>query len=124
MRKRPTFFSRFSLGAALSLCAAASWSMVSAEDMKLIEAAGCDEIIREYRNFSLAEKQVAEEIRQTSNSTTATNVIGVATMAALGIGFFSWNDQVDARTNLAELSAYREAIAAEGKKKNCALPAS
>ena len=124
MRKRPTFFSRFSLGAALSVCAAASWSMVSAEDMKLIEAAGCDEIIREYRNFSLAEKQVAEEIRQTSNSTTATNVIGVATMAALGIGFFSWNDQVDARTNLAELSAYREAIAAEGKKKNCALPAS
>ena len=124
MRKRPTVISRFSLGAALSLCAAASWSMVSAEDMKLIEAAGCDEIIREYRNFSLAEKQVAEEIRQTSNSTTATNVIGVATMAALGIGFFSWNDQVDARTNLAELSAYREAIAAEGKKKNCALPAS
>ena len=124
MRKRPTVISRFSLGAALSLCAAASWSMVSAEDMKLIEAAGCDEIIREYRNFSLAEKQVAEEIRQTSNSTTATNVIGVATMATLGIGFFSWNDQVDARTNLAELSAYREAIAAEGKKKNCALPAS
>ncbi len=124
MRKRSTVISRFSLGAALSLCAAASWSMVSAEDMKLIEAAGCDEIIREYRNFSLAEKQVAEEIRQTSNSTTATNVIGVATMAALGIGFFSWNDQVDARTNLAELTAYREAIAAEGKKKNCALPAS
>lgn len=110
------------LAAALSLYALAASAMVTPEDMKLIEAAGCDEIIKEYRNFSLAEKKVAEEIRQTSSSTTATNVIGVATMAALGIGFFSWNDQVDARTNLAELSAYREAIAAEGKKKNCALP--
>ena len=98
--------------------------MVTPEDMKLIEAAGCDEIIREYRNFSLAEKKLTEEIRQTSSGTTATNVIGVATMAALGIGFFSWNDQVDARTNLAELTAYREAIAAQGKKKNCAMPAS
>ena len=112
------------LCATLSLCPAASWAMVTPEDMKLIEAAGCDEIIREYRNFSLAEKKLTEEIRQTSSGTTATNVIGVATMAALGIGFFSWNDQVDARTNLAELTAYREAIAAEGKKKNCALPAS
>lgn len=110
--------------AMLALCAATSWAMVTPEDMKLIEAAGCDEIIKEYRNFSLAERKLAEEIRQTSNSTTATNVIGVATMAALGIGFFSWNDQVDARTNLAELTAYREAIAAEGRKKNCALPTS
>lgn len=112
------------LCAALFLYPAASWAMVTPEDMKLIEAAGCDEIIREYRNFSLTEKKLAEEIRQTSSSTTATNAIGVATMAALGIGFFSWNDQVDARTNLAELTAYREAIAAEGKKKNCALPGS
>ena len=96
--------------------------MVTPEDMKLIEAAGCDEIIKEYRNYAQAEKQLAEEIRQTSNSTTATNVIGVTTMAALGIGFFSWNAQVDAKANLAELSAYREAIGAEGKKKACALP--
>lgn len=108
----------------LALYTATAGAMVTPEDMKLIEAAGCDEISKEYRNFSLAETKLAEEIRQTSNSTTATNVIGVATMAALGIGFFSWNDQVDARTNLAELTAYREAIAAEGRKKNCALPGS
>ncbi|MBI3147666.1 MAG: hypothetical protein HYZ17_04055 [Betaproteobacteria bacterium] len=98
-----------------------SWSYVTAEDQKLIEAAGCDEIIKEHRNFSAAEKRLAEEIRQTSESTTASNVVGVASLAVFGLGFFTWNDQADAKTNLAELTAYREAIAAEGRKKNCKL---
>jgi hypothetical protein len=39
---------------------------------------------------------------------------GVATLAAFGLSFFEWNDQADAKANLAELKAYREAIAAEG----------
>lgn len=99
-----------------------SWALVTPEDQKLIEAADCGEIVKEYRNFSAAEKKLAEEIRSTSNSTTATNVIGVATLAAFGLGFFEWNDQADAKSNLAELTAYREAIAAEGRKKKCDLP--
>lgn len=99
----------------------ASWSKVTAEDQRLIEAASCDEIIEEHRNYSAAEKKLAEEIRQTSDSTTVGNVLGVASLAVFGLGFFGWNDQADARTNLAELTAYREAIAAEGKKKNCKL---
>lgn len=98
-----------------------SWSRVTAEDQKLIDAADCDEIIKEHRNFSAAEKKLAEEIRQTSDSTTAGNVLGVASLAMFGLGFFSWNDQVDAKTNLVELTAYREAIADEGRKKNCRL---
>lgn len=100
---------------------AASRAQVTAEDQKLIEAAGCEEIIKEHRNFSAAVTKLTEEIRQTGNSTTAGNVAGVATLAVFGLGFFSWNDQADAKTNLAELTAYRDAIAAEGRKKNCKL---
>lgn len=97
------------------------FAYVTAEDQKLIDAASCDEIVREHRNFSLAEKKLADEIRSTSNATTAGNVLGVATLATFGLGFFSWNDQADAKENLAELTAYREAIAAAGRKKNCNL---
>ena len=110
------------LAAALTLHVTAGWSMVTAEDQKLIEAADCEEIIKEYRNFSGAERRLDDEIRSTSNSTAAGNVLGVATLAAFGLGFFSWNDQADAKTNLAELTAYREAIAADGRKKKCQLP--
>ena len=46
---------------------------------------------------------------------------GVATLAVFDLGFFSWNSQADARENLAQLKAHREAIAAEGRKKKCDL---
>ncbi len=110
------------LAITLGCHASVSWALVTPEDQKLIEAADCGEIIKEYRNFSGAEKKLAEEIRSSGNSTTATNVIGVATLAAFGLGFFEWNNQADAKANLAELTAYREAIAAEGRKKKCDLP--
>ena len=107
---------------AMALLCSPVWAYVTPEDQKLIEAADCDEIIKEYRNFSGAEKKLAEEIGSTSNNTTATNALGVATLAAFGLGFFEWDNQADAKTNLAELTAYREAIAAEGRKKKCNLP--
>ena len=112
-----------SLAAAFALCGSTTaWSNhITPEDQKLIEAASCEELVKEHRNFAAAEKKLAEEIRQTSNSTTAGNVVGVATLAVFGLGFFSWDDQVDAKTNLAELTAYRQAIEAEAKKKNCKL---
>lgn len=121
MHRPRKILSRFSLALALALCCPASWSMVTAEDQKLIEAADCDEIVKEYRNFLVAENKVAEEIRQTSNSTTTGNVLGAASLAIFGLGFFHWDDQADAKSNLAELKAYREAIAAEGRKKQCKL---
>jgi hypothetical protein len=121
MHNLRSIFVTLPLALTLACYGTVSWCMVTAEDQKLIEAADCDEIIKEHRNFSAAEKKLAEEIRQTSNSTTAGNVLGVATLAVFGLGFFSWNDQADAKTNLAELTAYREAIAAEGRKKNCKL---
>lgn len=118
MRKLPAL----SLATALALWGAPAWANpITPEDQELIAAASCDELVKEHRNFSAAEKKLAEDIRQTSNSTTAGNVVGVATLAVFGLGFFSWDDQSDAKTNLAELTAYREAIEAQAKKKNCKL---
>ena len=95
---------------------------VDPEDRKLIDAAGCDEIVKQYKIHADQEKAVAEEIRKTNNGTVATNVIGAATLATIGFGFFTWDNSVDAEENLAELRAYREAIGAAGRKKGCALP--
>ncbi len=122
MRNNLKMLTSLALAGILGIHGAAAWPMVTAEDQKLIDAADCSEIIKEYRNFSAAEKKVAEQIRQTSNSTVAGNVLGVATLATFGLGFFSWDDQSDAKTNLAELTAYRVAIGAAGKKKGCSLP--
>ncbi len=121
MHKVPKILFSLPITVTLACYGTACWSNVSAEDQKLIAAANCDEIVKEHRNFAAAEKKLEEEIRKTSNSTTASNVVGVATLAVFGLGFFSWDDQVDAKANLAELTAYREAIAAEAKKKNCTL---
>ncbi len=96
---------------------------VTAEDQKLIDAASCDEIIRQYNLHVAEEKAVVNEIRKTANGNVATNVIGAATLAAFGVGFFSWDDSEDAEHNLAELRAYRDAIGAAGRKKGCKMPA-
>ncbi len=115
---------QFSLAAALALHGHALRAAgVDAEDQALIDAAGCDEIVKQYRIHVQQEKAVTEEIRRTTKDTVATNVLGAATLATIGIGFFSWDNSVDAEENLAELRVYREAIAAAGRKKNCALPA-
>jgi len=112
------------LAAALALHAHTSWAAgVDPEDQKLIDAAGCDEIVKQYGIHVAQEKAVADEIRRTTGATVATNVFGAATMSAFGVGFFTWDNSVDAEENLAELRAYREAIEASGRKKGCALPA-
>jgi len=105
----------------LALCAPAAWGNVDPDDMKLIEAADCAELAKEYRNYSKGEKEIEAQIKSDSRSTVTTNVIGITAMATLGIGFFTWNDNADAAANLAELKAYREAIGSVAKKKNCAL---
>ena len=124
MPSLPQLIRRTSFVAAVSFHSATAYATgVDPEDQKLIDAASCDEIIKQYSIHVAQEKAVAEEIRRTSNSTTATNVFGVATMATLGIGFFTWDNNVDNEANLAELRAYRDAIGAAGRKKGCALPA-
>jgi hypothetical protein len=111
------------LAATLTLQAQHSWSArVEPEDQKLIDAAGCDEIVKQYGIHVAEEKAVVDEIKRTTTGTVATNVIGAATLAIFGLGFFTWDNSVDAEENLAELRAYRDAIAAAGRKKGCALP--
>jgi hypothetical protein len=102
----------------------AAWShAVTAEDQKLIDAASCDEIVKQYNIHIAEEKVLVNEIRKTANGNVATNVIGAATLAAFGVGFFSWDDSEDSEHNLAELRAYRDAIGAAGRKKGCKMPA-
>jgi hypothetical protein len=113
----------FALATALVFHGQISWAQVDAEDQELIDAASCEELAKEHRNYAAAEKEVADGIRQSGNSTTATNVLGVATLATLGFGFFEWDDTSDAETNLAELRGIREAIEAAAKKKSCDLAA-
>ena len=116
---------QLSAAAMFALCAQCSWTAsayVDPEDQKLIDAAGCDEIVKQYGIHVAQEKAAAEEVKRIKGGTVATNVLGAATMAAFGIGFFTWDNSIDAEENLAELRAYRDAIAAAGRKKNCALP--
>jgi hypothetical protein len=112
------------LTAMLVILAQPAWAAsVTPEDQKLIDAAGCDEIVKQYNIHVAQEKAVAEEIKRTTGGTVATNVVGAATLAAFGFGFFTWDNSVDAEENLAELRVYRDAIAAAGRKKGCAVPA-
>ena len=112
----------FPLAAMLILHAQSSWpASVAPEDQELIDAAGCDEIVKQYGIHVAQEKELADDIRRTAGDTAATNALGAATLAAFGVGFFTWDNNVDAEENLAELRAYRDAIAASGRKKGCAL---
>ena len=95
---------------------------VDPDDQRLIDAAGCDEIVKQHKIHLDQEKALVEEIRRTTAGTVGTNVLGAATLATIGIGFFTWDNSVDAEENLAELRAYREAIEASGRKKGCAIP--
>lgn len=112
-------------GAALlfALNAGQAHAAIDPEDQKAINNAGCEELAKEYRELAVAEKKLDADIRKAKGDNTATNVLGVATFATLGIGFFSWTDHGDAEANLAEIREYRQAVAAAGAKKSCALPA-
>jgi len=94
---------------------------IDPDDQKLIDAASCEELIREYRNYSAAEKAAEAAIRQSNAGTAATNIAGLAAFAALGFGFFTWNDTSDDQENLAELRDIRVAIAEGARKKGCNL---
>ena len=111
-----------SLGVALVVVAHTAWSGVDPEDQKLIDAASCPELVREYGNYARAETEAAAQIRQSNAGTAAANVAGLAAFAALGFGFFTWDNNADAEENLAELRDIRIAIGEGARKKRCVLP--
>lgn len=98
-----------------------AWSAIDPEDQKLIDAASCEEIVREYRNYSNAERELDAKIRASNTGTAAANIAGIAAFATLGFGFFTWNDNSDARETLAEVRDIRIAIAEGARKKGCRL---
>lgn len=121
MHRFPRSLVGLPLAVALTLCGQSAWSRIDPEDQKLIDAASCEEIVREYRNYSTAEKAAEAQIRQSNAGTAAANVAGLAAFAVLGFGFFTWDDTSDAQENLAELRDIRIAIAEGARKKGCTL---
>ncbi len=113
--------SRVMLVATLVLFGRTAWSAIDPEDQKLIDVASCEEIVREYRNYANAERELDAKIRASNVGTVATNVAGIAAFATLGFGFFSWDDNADARETLMELRDIRIAIAEGARKKGCKL---
>lgn len=121
MQRLPGMVVGLTFAMALVMFGPVAWSRIDPEDQKLIDAASCEEIVREYRNYSAAEKAAEAQIRQSNAGTAATNVAGLAAFAVLGFGFFTWDDTSDAREQLAELRDIRIAIA-EGARKEGARP--
>ena len=113
--------SSLALLAMFVLPAHTAWSAIDPEDQKLIDAASCEEIVREYRNYSTAERELDARIRSSNAGTAAANVAGIAAFATLGFGFFTWDDNSDAKETLAELRDIRIAIAEGARKKGCQL---
>lgn len=96
-----------------------SAAAVDPDDMREIQAASCPRLIKEYHNYAIAERKVAGELNESNASTAAVNAFGVATIASLGIGFFTWDDNSSAEANLGELRDIRQAIGEEIARKGC-----
>lgn len=93
------------------------------DDWKAARKASCAELVDAYRATAAAERQVVEEMKNTSRAQTGTNLLGVATLAIVGFGFFTWDNNHSAEENLADLRQDILIITTVAKEKNCALPA-
>lgn len=113
-------FAYLALAASLPLPGSA-WARLDPEDQKLIDDASCEEIVREYRNYTAAEKELADRIQKSRAGTAAANVAGIAAFATLGFGFVMWGDDSDAEETLAEVREIRAAIIEGARKKSCSL---
>lgn len=71
----------------------------------------------------IAERKVASAIKDSKTETVATNVVGAAMLAGLGVGFFTWNDDESADENLADLRNDLRIIRTVSADKKCDLPA-
>lgn len=99
----------------------AARAAIDPEDQKLIDAASCEEIQREYRNYVTAERELYDRIQRARAGTAAANVAGIAAFFTLGFGFITWDDNSDAEEALAEVREIRIAIEAGARKKACPI---
>ncbi|HZR80539.1 MAG TPA: hypothetical protein VFD92_05520 [Candidatus Binatia bacterium] len=86
-------------------------------------AASCSQLIDAYEETVVAERKLVSAMRDSKAGTIATNVIGAATLAGLGVGFFTWNDDESADENLADLRNDLRIIRTVSAEKKCDLPA-
>jgi len=93
------------------------------EDWVAARKATCPEIVDACRTTTLAERRVVAAIKESKDGTVASNVLGVASLAIFGIGFFSWDDNASAEENLADLRHDLMMITTVAGEKNCELPA-
>ena len=92
------------------------------EDWAAARKASCPEIIDAYRTTTMAERRIVAAIKDSKDGTVASNVIGVASLAIFGIGFFSWDDNSSAEENLADLRHDLMIIKTVAGEKKCELP--
>lgn len=85
-------------------------------------SASCAELIDAYKTTKKAEHKVVNAIKEANGATILTNVLGVASFAILGIGFFTWDDNASAEENLADLRNDLKIITTVAEEKKCALP--
>ena len=119
---------RFPLRTALLLFALLAASPLTAlaneaDDWKAARRASCQELTEAHRTTAAAERKVVEEMKNTSRAETGTNLLGVATLAIVGFGFFTWDNNHTAEENLADLRNDLHIITTVAREKNCALPA-
>ncbi|MBI2769969.1 MAG: hypothetical protein HYX47_10125 [Burkholderiales bacterium] len=117
MRLSPAAFIAASL-----LCANAWATSPAADDFAAARKATCPELVDAWRTTSAAERKVAAALKDSKGNTVKTNVLGVATLAVLGIGFFTWDDNADAEENLADLRNDLNIITTVAAEKKCELP--
>ena len=92
------------------------------EDWDAARKASCQELIDAFRTTSAAESKVAKAIKESRDGTVAANVLGVASLAVLGVGFFTWDDNASAEENLADLRHDLMIIKTVAAEKKCELP--
>ncbi len=108
--------------AAALLCPQTSPAAADDDDWKAARKASCAELKEAYATTAAAERKVAAGIKSSGNSTVGTNVLGVATLAITGFGFFTWNDNETAEENLADLRHDLDIIKTVAAEKKCGLP--
>ena len=108
---------------ALSLATSLSAASPDAEYWEAARKASCPELIDAYKTTTAAERKVVTAMKESKDGTVAANVLGVASLAILGIGFFSWDDHASAEENLADLRNDLKIITTVASEKKCALPA-
>ena len=94
---------------------------LSKDDIATIEALDCADLKSVRAEFVSAEDDLKSAIKTGQNSTIATNVVGAALLASVGVGFFSWNDDTDVKQALSEVTEFRIALDNSARNKKCPL---